>query len=295
MNHTEAMSWDDVRIFLSVVREGTVRRGAATIGTSHSTALRRIGALEESLGARLFHRRREGYVLTPAGERARAAALVVEDRMQEIEREVRGSDARLSGDVRVALPDALLPIVLRALPRFEATYPSIRLELVTSTRYADLQHGDADVAVRIARAPDPELFGRRVSDVVVGVYGSKTYARRMASAKRDVLRLDWLAWERSANTLFGTWIDEHVDARRVRLRLGGMPDLVQAIDADLGVTLMPTALAELRGWHCFRRLKEMHSPVWVLSHPDLRTAARVRAVRDFIADALGRSARARAE
>jgi DNA-binding transcriptional LysR family regulator len=285
MDHLDSMSWDDVRVFLSVAREGTVRRGAATIGSSHSTVLRRIGALEESLGVRLFHRRSDGYVLTPAGERARDISLVLEDRMHDIRRQVQGSDARLSGHVRVALPDAFLPLLLRALPRFEAAYPSIDLELVTSTRYADLHRGEADVAVRIAQAPDEDLVGRRVADVSVAVYGSKNYARRVGD--RDVARLDWLGWERGASTAFGSWIDAHVKARQIRLRLGGVPDLEKAIDADVGVTLMPAALGDVRRtWHCFRRLKEMRTPVWVLSHVDLKTTARVRAVRDFIGDTL---------
>jgi hypothetical protein len=46
---------------------------------------------------------------------------------------------------------------------------------------------------------------------------------------------------------------------------------------------------ELEQSHCFRRLKVMRAPLWVLSHPDLKTTARVRAVRDFIGDTLARA------
>lgn len=289
MNHTEATSWDDMRVFLSVAREGTVRRGAATLGASHSTVLRRIAALEASLGVRLFHRRNAGYVLTAAGERARDAAIALEDRMHDIHREVQGSDARLSGHVRVALPDALLPLILRAFPRFIVAYPSIGLELVTSTRFVDLQRGEADVAVRISASPEANLVGRNVGEVSVGIYGSRTYARR--AGKRDVWKLDWLGWERSVSTAFGSFIDAHVAPEHIRLRLGGMPDLEKAVDADLGVTLMPMVLGKSRRtWQCIRHIKEIRAPIWVLSHPDLQTTARVRAVRDFIGTTLARSA-----
>jgi DNA-binding transcriptional LysR family regulator len=289
MDHIDSMSWDDVRVFLSVAREGTVRRGAAVIGSSHSTVLRRLSALEESLGVRLFHRRSDGYELTPSGERARDAALMLEDRMHDMRRQVQGGDARLSGHVRVALPDAFLPLLLRALPRFEAVYPSIELELVTSTRYVDLHRGEADVAVRIAQSPDESLVGRRVADAGVAVYGSRKYARRVGA--RALSRLDWLGWERGGSSVFGRWIDEHVEAGRIRLRVSGVPDLERAVDADLGVTLMASPLGEARRtWHCFRRLKDMDTPVWVLSHQDLKTTARVRAVRDFISVALAGTA-----
>ena len=64
-----------------------------------------------------------------------------------------------------------------------------------------------------------------------------------------------------------------------------------AIDADLCVTLMASPLGDARrAWHRFRVLKDMQTPVWVLSHRDLKTTARVRAVRDFIGDALARAA-----
>ena len=289
MDHRQDLSWDDVRVFLAVAREGTVRGAAATIGTSHSTVLRRIAALEDSLAVRLFHRRREGYVMTSAGERARDAGLVLEDRMHDLRRQVQGSDTRLSGHVRVALPDAFLPLLLRALPRFEASYPGIDLELVASTRYVDLMSGEADVAVRIAQAPDDRLVGRRVANANVGVYGSRTYARRVGD--RAVAKLDWLGWERGAVATFATWIDAHVKAPQVRLRLGGLPELEKAIDADLGVTLMPVSLGDARRtWHCFQRLKDMHPAVWVLSHSDLKTTARVRVVRDFIGDVLADTA-----
>jgi DNA-binding transcriptional LysR family regulator len=285
MDQLTGMSWDDVRVFLAVAREGAVRRAAALLGTSHSTVLRRIAALEESLAVLLFHRRREGYVMTSAGERVRDAALLLEDGMHDLRRQVHNSDARLSGHVRVALPDAFLPVLLRALPRFGTTYPGIALELVASTRYADLHRGEADVAVRIAEAPDDSLVGRRVATEIAGVYGSRVYARRVR--KRALATLDWLGWERGATSAFANWIETHVQSSQVRLRLGGMPELEKAIDANLGVTLMPVTLGQaMPTWHCFHRLDEMQVAVWVLSHPDLKTTARVRVVRDFVADAL---------
>ena len=42
--------------------------------------------------------------------------------------------------------------------------------------------------------------------------------------------------------------------------------------------------------HCFHRIDELSAPVWVLSHSDLRTTARVRVVRAFIGETIGRAA-----
>ena len=66
-------------------------------------------------------------------------------------------------------------LVPMSSPLFRFRLKRGKLELVTSTRYVDLHLGDADVAVRIAPAPDPDLVGRRIGDVVVGIYGTLSY------------------------------------------------------------------------------------------------------------------------
>jgi len=246
--------------------------------------LRRIGALEESLAVQLFHRRRQGFVLTAAGERARDAAIPLEDGVRDLRIQVQGGDAQLAGRVRVSLPDAFLPLLLRAVPRFESAYPEIALQLLTDRRFADLHQGEADVAVRIASAPDERLVGRRVAIARVGIYGSQRYAARVEG--RPLASLDWLGMDSPVPSRFAKWVDDHVDPSRIRIHLATAAALEAAVEADLGVTLMPCVVTAHRHWHRFRLLEEVVAPVWVLSHPDLRTTARVRAVRDFISDAL---------
>jgi DNA-binding transcriptional LysR family regulator len=61
------MDWDDVRHFLALARTGSVRAAGAALGVSHSTVARRVEGLEQRLGARLFDRHRDGYMLSDAG------------------------------------------------------------------------------------------------------------------------------------------------------------------------------------------------------------------------------------
>jgi molybdate transport repressor ModE-like protein len=62
------MDWDDVRYFLAVAREGSVRAAAERLEVNLSTVLRRIAQLEERLGAQMFEKLPSGYRLTDAGE-----------------------------------------------------------------------------------------------------------------------------------------------------------------------------------------------------------------------------------
>jgi DNA-binding transcriptional LysR family regulator len=62
------MNWDDVRVFLAVVRNGQILGAARSLHLNHATVARRIDALEASLGTKLLHRRTNGTELTEEGD-----------------------------------------------------------------------------------------------------------------------------------------------------------------------------------------------------------------------------------
>ena len=61
------MNWDDVRIFLSVARKGSLTAAAQALDMSPSSVGRHIENLEVQLGARMFIRSQTGYALSDAG------------------------------------------------------------------------------------------------------------------------------------------------------------------------------------------------------------------------------------
>lgn len=69
-----SLFWDDYRIVQAIAEAGSLAGGGRHVGVSHPTMLRRLHAIEATLGVRLFERFRTGYVLTPAGEELLAAA-----------------------------------------------------------------------------------------------------------------------------------------------------------------------------------------------------------------------------
>jgi DNA-binding transcriptional LysR family regulator len=106
------VDWDDVRHFLALARVGSVRAAGSMLGVSHSTVARRVEALETRLGARLFDRHRDGYLLTDAGREMVAGAERVEREMAALERGLAGQDARLEGPVRVSCTDHFIAKIL---------------------------------------------------------------------------------------------------------------------------------------------------------------------------------------
>src|SRR5580692_2860122 len=82
-----AMDWDDVRVFLAVAREGSMRAAGRALGLSQPTIARRLAAFEATFGGpSLFDRLPEGLRLNAAGEQLVAAAESVEDAVLTLER-----------------------------------------------------------------------------------------------------------------------------------------------------------------------------------------------------------------
>ena len=280
-----AFDWDDLRTALFLARGGSVRSAARALGVSHSTVLRRVAALEQRAGVRVFEKTPAGYELTAAGQDVFDTARELDEIVNGLERRVHGRDLRLSGPVRVTLPDPFLPALAPVFVELARAHPDISVTLSVGTSYADLAHREADVAVRAAEAPPPDLVGRRVIEAGVGVYGARSYLRGRST--RDLEALDWVGWEDGSSMAFARWMAAHVPRARIGLRVTHGWALRDAVDAGAGVAIVPCALGEGRaGWTRVRLEPAASAPVWILTHRDLRTTARVRVVRDFLADAI---------
>src|SRR5579862_3118335 len=101
------IDWDDVRYFLAVAREGSVRAAAERLGVNHSTVLRRIAQLEERLGSQLFEKLPSGYRLTTAGEEIVEFAVQMEASSNQLEIRIFGRDQSVRGPLRVTLAPTL--------------------------------------------------------------------------------------------------------------------------------------------------------------------------------------------
>src|SRR5436853_680770 len=95
-----AMDWDDVRVFLAIAREGSMRAAGRALGLSQPTIARRLTAFEAGFGAQpLFDRLPEGVRLNPAGEQLLAAAEDAENAMLALERRRAAASPVLRGTV----------------------------------------------------------------------------------------------------------------------------------------------------------------------------------------------------
>jgi len=275
------MNWDDLRFFLALTREGTVSGAGRVLAVKHTTVARRISALEEQLGSRLFDRLPSGYAMTQVAENLYHHALSMEEIAQAADREVFGMDTQLTGTLKLtASYDVFSRLLTPKLQQFTDQYPGIDLELLSSTSLADLASRQADIALRLTPKPPEYLVGREVLPLRHGVYASSQYLKKKRNTEKLIL------WEHERDT--PEWVSDHFSGAKVVARTTEIMTMMDAVKNHMGLARMPCYVADSEP--NLRRLDVALTPsnwgVWVLSHVDLRSTARVRVCREFLIEVI---------
>jgi len=280
------MEWNDVRIFLAVVRGGSFGEAARTLEVSHPTVGRRIKALEEEAQQPLFRRTSEGLVLTDAGDTVLGLAQAMEDSALAMERRLAGNDARLEGVLRISAAEWFAGYVLApVLSELTRRHPAVVPEVIASYRLLNLSRREADVAFRIVPFTEPDIVQRRLVTIPYALYGSAETASALQEDPASV----GLILMNTAQSHFPdvAWLlDRFPQSRRV------FTSTSRAVQAqmclrDMGIAVLPRPLGDATAG--LQRIDMPEQPpgrdVWVGYHHDLRHMDRLRAMLD-IADAM---------
>lgn len=290
---TPRLRWDDVPLFLALVRQRSLQRAGRALGLDASTASRRLAALEESTGARLFDRTRQGLAPTDAArlmlgpaEEMERAALTLANAAQSFESEVEGV-------VRIAVIPGLAELHLAPrLPELLARHPRLRIDLDVRTQVTDLTRREADLALRSIRPQSGDLVHRKLTTTRWLATASIERARSLG-VLRDWSDAPWITWDADlAHIPHARWVATHVKAPPV-LRTSSVATQLAAVRAGVGVALVddyaPRVVAGLAPVEFARKLAPDAArwPVddlWLVGHAALRDTPRVAAVWDFIVE-----------
>ena len=144
------IDWDQLRVFLAVVRAGQFLGAARRLGLDQATVTRRVRALEAGLGARLFDRMTTGSVPTAAGRELIKRAERIEAEVLRLSAELSQEGDAVEGRVRVGAPDGFGTLFLaRRFVSLLATYPKLDIELVPLPRSFSLSKREVDLAVTV--------------------------------------------------------------------------------------------------------------------------------------------------
>lgn len=179
------MDYNDIPVFLRVVETSSFTKAAEALGVQKSSVSRSIGRLESELGVRLLQRTTRNLGLTDAGqtfyERVRGAWGGFEEATLTV-REL-GTEPR--GSIRMtAVPGSSAFGLAEAIAAFTHQYPSIKVEVESSTRIVDLVSEGFDIALRAGRLADSSLIAKRVGTTDLVLLAAPAYLKRAGKPTR---------------------------------------------------------------------------------------------------------------
>ncbi|MBV1869000.1 MAG: LysR family transcriptional regulator [Marinosulfonomonas sp.] len=266
------LNWDDLRVFLTVARAGSIRGAAREIGKTHATVSRHIQSLQAALGSPLLERRKEGQCLTELGKRVLPLAEQVKNKVAEIDRAAFSADTGLAGSVKLSLSESLyLALLFQPIDDFMTRYPMIDLDIRATDALSKLGWREADVVVRITKSPPDTAFGKKVADSPLAVYASPHYLENRPKMDR------WI-------TTGYAPAREPVIPARIVATADAMTLSAKMIQMGQGVGMLPCYMGDTdpkltRLWDV-DPVADMQ--IWVLTHDDLRANPRVRALMDHL-------------
>ncbi|WP_395673759.1 LysR family transcriptional regulator [Inquilinus sp.] len=285
------ISWDDFRLVKAIADARGLQGAAAQLGLNHSTVFRRLGQVEQALGARLFERHRSGYVLTTIGEEMAELAARLDGDITGFTRKVAGQTIAPAGELRVTTNDSLLIHLLTPLfARFRQQCPDVRLDVVVGNEALNLSKRDADVAIRATDRPPETLVGRRVARIAWALYGRAADFPRPGASD-----IDGHPWVSLGDNLAGLeavrFVRRHVAPERIVYRINTVLGLAEAVESGVGIGHLPCFIGDVRPSliRLSPPIPDFAADLWLLTHPDLRQSARVRVFLDFLAGEIGRS------
>ncbi|HDZ75040.1 LysR family transcriptional regulator [Aurantimonas sp. C2-6-R+9] len=288
-----ALDWDKLRIFHAAAEAGSFTHAADALNLSQSAISRQVAALEQEIGAPLFHRHARGLVLSEQGELLFQTANEVLKRLEQVRMQLTETREKPTGKLRVTTTVGLGSGWLTERSKeFLELYPELELQLVFDNEEIDLTMRKADAAIRLRQPQQPDLIQRRLFTVHLHVYAAPSYLARFGPLetiedldKHRIITFGEPApnYLRNLNTLETVGLPEG-KMRHPILQINNLIAIRSAIESGIGVALLPDYMIDKRA-KLVQVLPEMEMPTFdtYLCYPEqMRNAAKLKVFRDFL-------------
>lgn len=297
-----------MRTFVRVVESGSFSAVADELRATQSAISKQVAALEKQLGARLLVRTTRSLALTEEGERyfEQVRRLVAE--IAEAETGLISGEGQLRGWIRVAASVGFGRLKLMPLVKsFRLAHPDVKIDLRLNDGFIDLVEQGIDVSIRIGDLPDSGLVARRIGSSQRMLLAHRDYLRDLPEGLRaplnpeDLQQHDCIVYTEMATSNLWTFA-AGVGAPQLKgatrgVRVEGSiqtnsSEVVRsAVLHGMGIGYAPTWLFEtqLANGEVLRLMPDWESPqspIHVVSPPERKNSAKVRAFVEHIAAAL---------
>jgi DNA-binding transcriptional LysR family regulator len=281
-------NWDDVRFFLAVVRENKISVAARTLGCDHTTVGRRILALEDALGTKLFDRSNRGYMLTERGQTFVPVAEAMERDAIIAQSEMLSWDVSLKGAVRIGAPDGFSSYFLAPrLGAFVKQHPEVEVQIIAMPRIFSLSKREVDVAILLARPSEGRLMARKVTDYKLGLFATNEYLATAPKIRKlaDLAQHPFIGY--TEEHIFASELDylNDFDANiKALIKSSNLIVKFNAARSGLGICVLPYFLTkgEPKLTPILPDDFMLTRSYWLAVHEDQKKLARIKRFSDFV-------------
>ncbi|MBB6561257.1 DNA-binding transcriptional LysR family regulator [Acidovorax soli] len=288
----QRFDWGLIQSFLAALDQGSLLGAARALNASQPTIGRHIAELELQLGVVLFERTGRGLLPTETALRLAESARAMQTGADQLARSVSGAEAGVSGTVRIT---ASQPVACMLLPpllaRMRIELPEVQVELVASNEVTNLLRREADIALRMVQPTQASLVAKRIGKVTLGTYAHSDYLRRRGTPRQpaDLMQHDVVGNDRQGDIARGfAAMGFPVERQQFALRTDDLIAYWQVVRSGLGIGFVADYMArtepDLVALLPMLKLPEL--PIWLTVHREIRTNQRIRAVYDFLAQAV---------
>lgn len=285
-----------IRVFEAAARHGNFSRAAEELAMTQAAVSYQMKLLEERLGAPLFARRGRGMALTDLGRRI---APMVTEAFTTLGKAF--ADARAEGDAVLAItaPRTFATNWLASrLGDFNLAHPGLAVRLDVSDTLVDLETSEFDVAIRGIPRPQPGLICHFLMRMPVTPLASAAFlARHPLSTPADLLKVPRLSPE---DEWWDLWFDTLEDLDRGPRPHGGIRFESQVLDGNaaiaghgVGILSPPMFQQAIEAGQLvqpFPHFATYRHAFWLVYPEHKRNLPKVRALRDWLLDAVRRAA-----
>lgn len=291
-------SLPDLATLVAVVEAKSFTAAARRQGVTVNAVSRRLQQLEQAVGVKLVERTTRRSAPTEAGLRLYRKAVVIFDELLQAEAEVQQAHSEIEGEVRMALPAAIVTRGLLAqFERLLATNSRLRIDLRIGSSHLP---GEGGIDLALATEPPPDslaLVSRKVGVHGWGLAAAPSYIKAHGQPRSPADLSDHACLRFRGDVPQSTWTLTGARGKRAVVKVSGAFEcddsrvLGDATYAGLGIGVRPEEeLADavkrkalvhvLPGW----RFGEQ--PAYLLTTVGRRDLPRVRVVAEAVAAAV---------
>jgi DNA-binding transcriptional LysR family regulator len=241
----------DLSLFRNVVEAGSITRGARKANLALGAASTRIRHLEETLGAPLLTRGRQGVAPTQAGRALLAHARTILQQTERLREDLGAFAGASAGQIRVlSNTNALAEFLPEALSSFLSAHPQVSVELeerLSDEIVGQIAEGVADIGIVAGTVDTGALvtFPFRKDRFVLAVARGHPLARRGEIAFADVLDQNFVGLDRSSaiQRFLSDKAARIGKPLRLRIQLRSFDAVCRMVESNVGVGIVPETTA----------------------------------------------------